>query len=188
VAYSKKGDVFVQLLKVPNNIKRGVQVFRSNESLLLAQASQQFNTVYHHDATCHPSNITRSKPAYALNTFGLLVNVQQGAILTEARGIFIQNLNYRCTALDLVQLLLTVANPVDVKLIRDSRTGIFKGSATALFATEEEASKVIKNLQGIEHMGMTLSTRQDKEPMIVQRYNEPLIVSGDGLKRREGFE
>jgi RNA recognition motif-containing protein len=169
VAYSNINTVCAQLLKVDSE---GVTLLKA----VWPQAPQASNIIPY-DPACHLTDTTRSESAYARTAFGLPVNVQQGAFLTEARGIFIQNLDYKCTAWDLTQLLLTVANPVDFKLIRDPRTGTFKGSAKAAFATEEDAEKAIKGLHGIQHMGRTLRARQDKEPTIVKRNNEPLIVS-----------
>jgi hypothetical protein len=120
-------------------------------------------------------------PVYAANTYGILVNIQNGAFLAVARGIFIQNLNFRCSPSDLHSLLFTVGQPVDYKLIRDSRTGTFKGHATALFGSQEEAQRAACCLDRIEHMGMTLTVRMDKETTTVGRTGPPLVVGSDML-------
>jgi hypothetical protein len=114
---------------------------------------------------------------YSANTYGMPVNVGHGAILTEARGIFIRNLSYKCTLSDLHSLLLTVGQPVDYKLLRDSRTGVFKGLATATFGSQDLAVQAACCLNGVEHMGMTLSLRMDKETTPVG-HTAPLIVDG----------
>jgi RNA recognition motif-containing protein len=117
-------------------------------------------------------------PAYLINTYGLQMNVQNGAILTEARGIFIQNLDYKCTPSDLYSLLLTVGQPIDYRLLRDSRTGVFKGSATATFGSQDQAQRAAHCLNCVEHMGMKLSARMDKQTTAVGQV-APLIVGSD---------
>jgi len=118
-------------------------------------------------------------PVYSSNPHGMPVNVRHGAVLTEARGIFIQNLNFKCTPSDLDQLLLTVGHPVDRKLITDTRTGVFKGAATAVFGTQEQAQHAAHYLHGVKHMGMTLSVRMDKETTAIGQAGPPLIVGSD---------
>jgi RNA recognition motif-containing protein len=122
-------------------------------------------------------------PIYSANTFGMPVNVRHGAVLTEARGIFIQNLSYKCTLSDLHSLLLTVGQPVDYKLLRDSRTGVFKGLATATFGSQDLAQRAAYCLNRVEHMGMTLSVRMDKETTAVGQ-TAPLIVDGSAYRVR----
>lgn len=117
-------------------------------------------------------------PVYSANSYGMPVNVRNGAVLTEARGIFIQNLSYKCTPSDLYSLLLTVGQPVDYKLLRDARTGVFKGSATAAFGSQELALRAAHYLNCVEHMGMKLSVRMDKETTAVGQ-TAPLIVGSD---------
>jgi hypothetical protein len=118
-------------------------------------------------------------PVYSGGLHGMPVNVRHGAVLTEARGIFIQNLSYKCTLSDLYSLLLTVGQPVDHKLIRDRRTGVFKGVATAVFGSKEAAQYAAHYLNHVEHMGMTLSVRMDKETTPVGHTGPPLIVGSD---------
>ncbi|KAH3911130.1 hypothetical protein HBI56_000120 [Parastagonospora nodorum] len=138
-------------------------------------------------ATTQPYNIPAMYPGYApptqmpvysANTYGMPVNVRHGAVLTEARGIFLQNLSYKCTSSDLYSLLLTVGQPVDYKLLRDTRTGAFKGLATATFGSQDLAERAAYCLNRVEHMGMTLSVRMDKETTAVGQA-APLIVGSD---------
>jgi hypothetical protein len=118
---------------------------------------------------------TYGMPVYSANTYGLPVNVRDGAILTEARGIFISNLSYDCTLEDLFSILLTVGNPVDYKL--------FKGFATATFRSQDLAQDAADNLNKVEHMGKTLNVRMDKETTPVGQTG-PLIVASDMCKVR----
>lgn len=106
------------------------------------------------------------------------VNVQNGAVLTEARGIFIRNLSFKATVEDLGQLLSTVGHPIHYSLIRDSRTGVFKGAATAKFSSKEQAQYAVYYLDQLEHMGMKLSVRMDTEATVVGRAERPMVVNG----------
>jgi hypothetical protein len=125
------------------------------------------------------SAVSTQMPVYSANPQGMPVNIRHGAILTEARGIFIQNLSFKCTPADLNQLLLTVGHPVDQRLITDPRTGVFKGAATAVFGTQEHAQHAAHYLHGVKHMGMALSVRMDKETTAVGQAGPPLIVGSD---------
>lgn len=116
-------------------------------------------------------------PVYSTSTNGMPVNVRGGAVLTEARGIFIRNLSYKATSDDLNKLLYTVGIPVDSQLLRDPRTGVFKGLATARFGSKEEAQYAASYLNGREHMGMTIHVRMDTDTTIVGRA-EPMVVNG----------
>lgn len=129
-------------------------------------------------APVYPAYALPSPPIYSTSTNGMPVNVRGGAILTEARGIFIRNLSYKCTPDDLYALLLqTVGYPVDYQFIRDGRTGVFKGVATAKFASKELAQHAANTLNGREHMGMTLHVRMDTDTTVVGR-TEPMVVNG----------
>jgi hypothetical protein len=124
-------------------------------------------------------------PLYSANPNGLPVNVRHGAVLTEARGIFIQNLSYRCTPLDLQSLLFTVGQPVEYHLMQDPRTNTFRGTATAKFYSKEHAQHAATYLNGREHMGMKLAVRMDKETTAVGQTGPPLIVRSDMYRVRE---
>jgi hypothetical protein len=126
----------------------------------------------------YPAYALPSPPIYSTSTNGMPVNVRGGAVLTEARGIFIRNLSYRCTLEDLNGLLLHVVGyPIDTKFLRDSRTGVFKGAATAKFASKELAQYAANTLNGRDHMGMTLHVRMDTDTTVVGRA-EPMVVNG----------
>lgn len=122
-------------------------------------------------------------PVYSTSTNGMPVNVRSGAVLTEARGIFIRNLSYKATLDDLNKLLYTVGIPVDSQLLRDARTQAFKGVATARFGSKEEAQYAATYLDRREHMGMTLHVRMDTDTTIVGR-TEPMVVNGSYRVRK----
>jgi len=119
----------------------------------------------------------QSPPIYSTSTNGLPVNVQCGAILTEARGIFIRNLSYKCTLEDLNALLLQAGGfPIDIRLLQDGRTGAFKGAATAMFASKELAQQVATKLNSCNHIGITLQVRIDTNTTVI-RQAKPIVVN-----------
>jgi hypothetical protein len=100
-------------------------------------------------APIYPAYALPLPPTYSASTNGMPVNVQGGALLTEARSIFIRNLSYKCTLEDLNRLLLqTVGYPIDIQFLRDGRTGVFKGAASAKFASKELAQHATNTLNG----------------------------------------
>ncbi|EUC34993.1 hypothetical protein COCCADRAFT_3734 [Bipolaris zeicola 26-R-13] len=141
------------------------------------QAYPQQQPGYAHVPT-YPAYPLSNPPVYSTTTNGIPVNIQRGAILTEARGIFIRNLSFKCTMDDLNALLLqTVGYAIDIQFIRDNRTGAFKGAATAKFASKELAQNAANTLNGTLHMGMTLHVRMDTDATVVGQ-TEPMVVNG----------
>jgi hypothetical protein len=129
-------------------------------------------------APLYPAYALPTPPIYSTSTNGIPVNVRGGAVLTEARSIFIRNLSYTCTPDHLNGLFLqTVGYPIDIQFLRDGRTGVFKGAATAKFASKELAQHAANTLNGREHMGMTLHVRMDTDVTVVGRA-EPMVVNG----------
>lgn len=114
---------------------------------------------------------------YAANNNGMPVNVRDGAVLTESRGIFIQNLSYKASSDELRNLLYTVGRPIECKVHRD-RSGVSKGVATAKFASVHEAQVAVTQLNSIQHRGMTLKVRLDQDTTVVGQVGPPLVVNG----------
>ena len=104
-------------------------------------------------------------------------------MITEARGIFINNLSYSCDPNELNRLLSTVGRPVEAKLHRDSRTGQFKGSATAKFSSKQEADYAVASLNGQQHLGMTINVQLDTDTTVVGQVQPPVIVNGSNSSR-----
>jgi RNA recognition motif-containing protein len=121
-------------------------------------------------------------PIYSSNTSGMSVNVGNGAVLTEPRGIFISGLDYKARSRDLEALLKRVGRPVEFKLQKD-KNGRSKGSATAKFATAHEAQYAISRLngqrfEGASHKDKPLSVRFDTDKTVVGQVQPPVIVNG----------
>lgn len=118
-----------------------------------------------------------AQPVYSQSSGGLPVNLSHGAVITEARGIFIQGLNYSVGNSELATLLSSYAlRPDQVNVHRDAR-GASKGVATASFPTKAEAERAASALSGITHTGKTLTVRMDTNSTVVGSL-EPFVVDG----------
>jgi hypothetical protein len=126
-------------------------------------------------------------PVYSTNTSGMPVNMSSGAVLTESRGIFISGLNYKARSRDLEALLNTVGRPLEFKLQKD-KNGRSKGSATAKFASTQEAQVAVSRLNGIQHMDKSLSVRLDTEKTVVGQVQSPVIVNGSTTYARVSLD
>lgn len=127
--------------------------------------------------------IISQPPVYSASNSGMPVNIRDGAMLTEARGIFIQNLSYKVGSDELKNLLYTVGRPIDCKVHRD-RSGVSKGVATAKFASTHEAQLAVTHLNRKPHRGMTLKVRLDQDTTVVGQVGPPLVVNGSGAAYR----
>ena len=117
-------------------------------------------------------------PLYSSMGSGIPVNIRHGAMLTESRGIFIGSLSFSVGPSELEALLRVAGRPIRSELLRDASTGRFKGSATAQFATKEEAQQAVNRLNNSEHMGMVLKVRLDKETTSISQVQGPVIANG----------
>lgn len=121
--------------------------------------------------------IVPQPPVYSASNSGMPVNIRDGAMLTEARGIFIQNLSYKVGSDELKNLLYAVGRPVECKVHRD-RSGISKGVATAKFASTHEAQLAVTHLDRKPHKGMVLKVRLDQDTTVIGQVGPPLVVNG----------
>jgi hypothetical protein len=144
------------------------------------QPTYQYANYY--PAQPYPSTIygypTAPPPqVYSQSSGGLPVNLSQGAVLTETRGIFIQGLNYSVGNNELAALLGAHGlRPTQVSVHKDSR-GASKGVATASFSTKADAEYAVARLNGITHAGKLLTIRMDTNPTVVGSL-EPFVVDG----------
>ena len=93
---------------------------------------------------------------------GTPVNVTRGAVTTSCRGVFISNLNHSTTS-DRLKSFLTAAGPVDRCEIKQTREGLSKGTATAMFRTSQAAKKAVDMFNGKRFMGFRITVKMDKE-------------------------
>lgn len=127
-------------------------------------------------------------PMYITNTTGTPVNTTHGLIKTEARGIFISNLNFKSRERDIESFFSKAGPVVRVELQKDA-AGKSKGNATVLYGSAESARNAVSMFHRREFMRMTLNVRADRERTAI---NAPASSSSRdashasaGAKRRD---
>jgi hypothetical protein len=120
----------------------------------------------------------QSLQLYASNTYGLPVNVSDGAVQTEQRSIHIANLPFSVDEEELRCLInrMVQVTPETVYLHVDYSTGKSKGSGVASFSNAEEARDAIKILNNYSLKGKKLRVRPDKNATAVGATRTPTIV------------
>uniref|UniRef100_A0A914E8W6 RNA-binding protein 8A n=1 Tax=Acrobeloides nanus TaxID=290746 RepID=A0A914E8W6_9BILA len=71
--------------------------------------------------------------------------------------IFVTNINEEAAEEDLKEKFKEYGNLINMHVNLDRRTGFFKGYAVVQFETKAEAADAIRNLNGSEFLGQTLS-------------------------------
>lgn len=141
-------------------------------------------------------------PVYIPTSAGTYVNVGQGAIKTEIRGIFISNIDYKASSKDIQAFFGKAGEIVKCQLLKDPATGKSKGNATVQYASAKDAKKAVGMFNNEKWMSMRLKVRLDKEPIAVgtssssrasastsngrssqsRNSTEPIIVNGSVCK------
>jgi hypothetical protein len=106
-------------------------------------------------------------PVYVSSPTGTHVNVGQGAIKTEVRGVFISNIDYKAGSKELQKFFSRAGEIVHCQLLRDSATGKSKGNATVQYAAANDAKNAVRLFHNEKYMGMRLKVRLDKEPVAI---------------------
>lgn len=105
---------------------------------------------------------------YTGNAAGLPVNVRQGTIRTEARGVFVSGLNYRASEKDIKAHFCEAGQIVKVADLRmDASTKKSKGNCTIQYTSAAEAQKAIELFHKKEFMSMRLNVREDKSRVAI---------------------
>lgn len=94
-------------------------------------------------------------------TGGLPVNLSNGAIVTEPRGIHVRNLPYDITWKELRDHLQE-AGPIVRCEVPKGSNGKGKGYATVLFNTPEDADRCLQMFNGKTLKGREVFMRRDK--------------------------
>ena len=130
-----------------------------------------------------PRQIAGQRSAKLVHTSSGPINISRGAYRTEARSIFISNLPYNVQRKDLEALLKTCGTLVEFDLRPHKKTqGYTQGSASASFASREEARRARDRLNDYDWNGRRISVRFDKETTRSDPINEsePIVVNGSG--------
>jgi len=140
----------------------------------------------------HTLQYAQYAPSHIFHTEddGMPVNVRHGAVLTEARGVFIQNLSYQATSADVENLMRNVGRIVRCEVNTDTSTGRSKGSAAVKFTRAEDVTKAIDMFNGTLFRGRILAVRLDRNQEVNsdaevltgtssgRNEQEPIIVDG----------
>ena len=70
--------------------------------------------------------------------------------------IYVGNLNYSCTHHDLTDLAEQFGQVREVDMPKDYMTDTFRGFAFVTCRTAHDAEKIIRGLDGLEHLGRVL--------------------------------
>lgn len=119
-----------------------------------------------------------SMPSYENSFDHKPVNVSHGAVLTEARGVFITKLSFTVSSSELASLMRYAGQVVDCKIFRDPKTGKSKGTGTVLFSTTTEARRAVCIFDNTEYKGLNVKVRLDREQTTVPRASHPIIADG----------
>jgi hypothetical protein len=106
-------------------------------------------------------------PVYVSSPTGTHVNVSQGAIKTEVRGVFISNIDFKAGPKELQKFFSRAGEIVHCSLLRDSATGKSKGNATVHYAAANDAKNAVRMFNNEKYMGMRLKVRLDKEAVAI---------------------
>ena len=82
---------------------------------------------------------------------------------TMGKRLYVGNLSFNTTELDLRQLLADSGNVTDAKLVMDRDTGRPRGFGFVEMSTDAEAATAINNLNGREFQGRALTVNEAQE-------------------------
>lgn len=95
-------------------------------------------------------------------TTGTAVNVGQGAIRTEVRGVFVSNIDFKARPEDILRHFGRAGQIVKCQLQKDPVTDKSKGNATVQYATTKEAKRAVDFFNDEKWMSMRLKVRLDR--------------------------
>lgn len=117
-------------------------------------------------------------PIFVTPEHGLPVNLTNGALITESRGVFVGNLPYDTEWKDLKTFLNSAGNLEKCDVPRSG--GKARGYGTALFATVEEAQRACNMFDQQWFRGRQIKVRPDKYTRCKQRDDAPALDRPSG--------
>ncbi|KAK0362103.1 hypothetical protein LTR91_019513 [Friedmanniomyces endolithicus] len=120
--------------------------------------------------------INQQEPKHTYASKGIPINIIQGAIRTESRGVFISGLNYQARTKD-----------VECEVQKDASNGKSKGKATIQYSSAAGAQQAIDMFDETRFMSMVIRVRLGTEGTPVRcplaatqarKPNQPIIVNG----------
>lgn len=115
------------------------------------------------------------------------VNVVQGTINTETRGIFISGIDYKASSKEIAQHFSKAGEVVECRLQKDPTNGRSKGKAMVQYTTAENANKAVQMFREQIWMSMRLVVRSDKNSVAVSTPSVlPFGISNSGSVQQSG--
>lgn len=111
------------------------------------------------------------------NDDGTPINVAQGFISIERRGVYVHNLSHDATSKDLEDLFRQVGPVEGCEVLKGPDKGK-QCKATVAFRSEGEAKAAIKKLDKTTFMGRVLAVRLNKDPTTTQEAPNTTKVAG----------
>ena len=138
---------------------------------------------------------SRSSAAYTTTPSSLPVNVRNGTVRTEVRGVFVSGLSYQAPRKEVEALFAAAGEISKCEVQKDAATGRSKGKATIKYTTAAGAAQAISMLDGRTWYGMKLKVRADTETTPVStppatqasRTSQPVIVNGSQVRSSTPF-
>ncbi|KAI9839150.1 MAG: hypothetical protein M1819_003143 [Sarea resinae] len=131
-----------------------------------AQASHPMASMHYSEPPQPPPQYhttVRRAPVYANTSNGTPINVSNGAVHTEARGVFVRNLSYEAGWREVKDLFRQAGNVQRCVIKEDPVTGKSRGCATVLFKTHADAKASIDMLDETEFMGRSIKVKYDQD-------------------------
>ena len=131
----------------------------------------------------HPAQYNLTAPLQRThhNQDGTPIDLGRGAVSTESRGVFIQNLNYKATAADLTNLMKVAGHIVRCEIKSHPATGKPQGVAVVTFASSINASTALEMFDGTYFMGRQITVRRDRvDQAITNQQPDPDVDSTGG--------
>jgi hypothetical protein len=113
------------------------------------------------------SPVQEQRPVCLRTPTGIHVNVVQGSINTETRGIFISSIDYKASSKEIAQHFSKAGEVVECRLQRDPANGRSNGKAVVQYTTAEDAIRAVQMFHKQTWMSMRLIVRLDKNSVAV---------------------
>lgn len=140
----------------------GLRTDVADPSAMAAVQAQMAQAAYTQQIATRQVQSQVQGPVYVSSPMGTHVNVGQGAVKTEVRGVFISNIDYEASKKELERFFGRAGEIVYCRLQRDPVTGRSKGNATVQYATANDARNAVRLFNDEKHMSMRLRVRLDR--------------------------
>jgi hypothetical protein len=140
----------------------GLRTDVADPSAVAAFQAQMARAAYTQQIATRPVQSQVQGPVYISSPIGIHVNVGQGTVKTEVRGVFISNIDYEAGTKELERFFSRAGEIVCCRLQRDPVTEKSRGNATVQYTTANDARNAVRLFNDEKHMSMRLRVRLDR--------------------------